>query len=210
MCTSVRERRTASWIRSTDLLQVTGAGGSENEPPAFSAIRRRGNGRGLPLLQAAREKTMGDNHWKTGMESASVLELKCNLDDMTPEAVGFAMERLLEGGALDVYTIPCGMKKSRPGVLLCAVCREEDREEMLRLLFRHTTTLGVREAVMDRYSLDRSFRTVELPDGPVRIKTAEGYDTRKEKAEFDDLAKIARDRGISLREAAEILRRALE
>ncbi len=72
------------------------------------------------------------------------MKLSCNLDDTTPEAVGFAMERLLEAGALDAFTQAIGMKKNRPGVMLTCLCREEDREKMLSLLFAHTTTLGVR------------------------------------------------------------------
>ena len=134
-----------------------------------------------------------------------VLELRCNLDDMSGEEIGFAMERLLEAGALDAYTLPIGMKKSRPGVMLTCMCRAEQRDEMLRLLFRHTTTLGVREASCARYTLARRFRTEETPYGPVCVKTAEGFGVRREKPEYEDLARIARERGVSLREAAAAL-----
>lgn len=89
----------------------------------------------------------------TAADIGDVYELACNLDDMTGEDIAFAMERLLEAGALDVYTVPIGMKKSRPGVMLCILCREEQREEMARLLLRHTTTLGVRESRHRRYTL---------------------------------------------------------
>ena len=88
----------------------------------------------------------------TAADIGDVYELACNLDDMTGEDIAFAMERLLEAGALDVYTVPIGMKKSRPGVMLCVLCREEQREEMARLLLRHTTTLGVRESRHRRYT----------------------------------------------------------
>ena len=83
----------------------------------------------------------------------TVLELSCNLDDMTPEAVGFAMEELLEAGALDVYTIPVTMKKNRPGFILNCLCRESMREKILSLMFLHTTTLGIREYLCNRYTL---------------------------------------------------------
>ena len=112
------------------------------------------------------------------------------------------MERLLEAGALDVFTTPIGMKKSRPAVMLTVLCKPERREELLRSLFRHTSTLGVRESICPRYTLRRSFRTVETEAGPVRVKCAEGWGVRREKPEFEDLARIARERGISLREAA--------
>ena len=95
---------------------------------------------------------------ETGDEIA---ELSCNLDDMTAEAVGFAEEALFEAGALEVYTVPVGMKKSRPGVLLTCMCRREDEEKMVELLFRHTTTLGVREHISRRFTLKRREETVE-------------------------------------------------
>ena len=135
-------------------------------------------------------------------EREAILELKCNLDDMTPEELGFAMERLFEAGALDVFTTPIGMKKNRPAVMLTVLCKLEQREALLRCLFRHTGTLGVRESACPRYTLRRSFRTVETEAGPVRVKCAEGYGVRREKPEFEDLARIAREQGISLREAA--------
>ena len=76
---------------------------------------------------------------------------------------------------------------------------------MLRLLFRHTTKLGVREYGCARYTLQRSVRTEETAQGPVRVKTAKGWGVRREKPEYEDLARIAREQGISLREAAAIL-----
>ena len=138
----------------------------------------------------------------------TILALSCNLDDMTAEAVGFCMERLLEAGALDVYTVPIGMKKNRPGILLNCLCRPEQREDVLRCLFTHTTTLGVRETSCDRYTLQRSFRTVDTEAGPVQIKTAGGWGVTRSKAEYEDLARIARDKGISLKAAEEMVRRA--
>ena len=141
----------------------------------------------------------------TETESEMVMELSCNLDDSTPEELGFAMERLFEDGALDVFTTPIGMKKNRPGVMLTVLCKSEESEKLLQCLFRHTTTLGVRESVCPRYTLRRSFRTVETEAGPVRMKCAEGFGVRREKPEFEDLARIARERGISLREAAALV-----
>ena len=135
-----------------------------------------------------------------------VLELVCNLDDMTPEALGFAQETLLASGALDVYTIAIGMKKNRPGVMLTCMCREEQRETMLRCLFQNTTTLGVREYRCGRYTLRRSQRTAETIYGPVRVKRAEGWGVSREKAEYEDLARIAREQGISLKEAEALIK----
>ena len=134
-----------------------------------------------------------------------ILELACNLDDMTPEAIGFAMEQLFHAGALDVYTTPIGMKKNRPGVLLTCMCREDDREVMLRTLFRHTATLGIRVSVCDRYTLSRRQYSVETPDGEIRIKESSGWGTVRRKAEFEDLAQIARQTGKSIAEVLDTL-----
>lgn len=129
-----------------------------------------------------------------------ILELSCNLDDCTGEAIGFAMERLLDAGALDVYWTSVGMKKNRPGILLTCMCRPLDREKMVELLFRHTTTLGVRESAFRRYTLSRESKTIQTPDGDIRVKVSSGYGVTREKPEFDDLAKIARETGKSLSE----------
>lgn len=129
-----------------------------------------------------------------------ILELSCNLDDCTGEAIGFAMERLLDAGALDVYWTSVGMKKNRPGILLTCMCRPSDREKMVKLLFKHTTTLGVRESAFRRYTLSRESKTIQTPDGDIRVKVSTGYGVTREKPEFEDLAKIARKTGKSLSE----------
>lgn len=136
----------------------------------------------------------------TEEEADTVCLLACNLDDMTPEALGFAQERLWEGGALDVYTVPIGMKKSRPGVLLACLCREEEAGKLTELILRHTTTLGVRRTSLTRTLRPRSFRTVQTPWGPVAVKeTPDG----RGKPEYEEAAAIARREGLTLREVQE-------
>lgn len=134
-----------------------------------------------------------------------VRELCCNLDDMTPEAVGFALEMLLESGALDAWTVPVGMKKSRPGVQLCCMCRQEDADRLEAVMFRHTTTLGIREYAPARHVLARTERVAETPCGPVRVKAAAVDGTVREKPEYEDLARISRARGLTLAQAAKLL-----
>ncbi len=142
------------------------------------------------------------------MSTDEVCGLSCNVDDMTAEEMGFAMEQLLHGGALEVYTTPIGMKKCRPGTMLTVLCREADREEMVRLLFLHTTTIGVRESCYRRYVLDREADTRSTPWGPVRRKTSRGYGVCRWKYEFDDLSRLAKEQGVSLREAARMVEEA--
>ena len=135
-----------------------------------------------------------------------IVELRCNVDDMTGEAIGFALEQLLGSGALDAFTVPIGMKKSRPGVLITVLCREDRKDTMIRLLLKHTTTLGVREFPSQRYTLNRTVETVDTPYGPIRKKVSSGYGVRREKYEYEDLSKIAREQGLSIVELLEKIR----
>lgn len=137
---------------------------------------------------------------ETDEQKERIIELVCNLDDMTPESLGFTMEELFRLGALDVYFTNIGMKKSRPGVMLTCMCRSDKRDEMLRCIFKHTTTLGVREYVCNRYNLTRSIDTVQTEYGAVRIKKVEGYGVKRSKAEYDDLAKLARENDTTIAE----------
>ncbi len=135
----------------------------------------------------------------------TILHLSCNIDDMTGEDLGFASDMLMKAGAKDVYTIPITMKKSRPAVMLNVMCDPKDRETIIREIFLHTSTIGIRETRMDRYILNRSEVTEETPFGPVRKKACSGYGITKEKWEYDDLARIAREKGISLEKVRDSL-----
>lgn len=130
----------------------------------------------------------------------AILELNCNIDDMTGEEMGFALERLMEHGALDAFTVPVGMKKSRPGVMLTVLCKEVNKEELVHLIFRHTTTLGIREKRCERYVLERSIDTVDTPYGKIRRKVSSGYGVQRVKLEHDDLSRIAKEQNLSLSE----------
>ncbi len=138
--------------------------------------------------------------------SEEVCELSCNLDDMTGEAIGFAMDRLFEVGALDVFTTPIGMKKSRPGTLLSVICKKEDREQVVRTMFKYTTTIGIRESVMNRYTLTRHVESKEIAGGTVRCKVSSGYGVTRSKWEYEDLVKAALATGKTIEEVKEELR----
>ena len=144
---------------------------------------------------------------ETADQRDTVTVLSCNVDDMTPEEIGYAMDRLLEGGARDVFTLPIGMKKNRPGTLIQVICSTADRERMAELFFRTTTTIGIREAEMSRYVLDRRSETRSTPYGEVAVKTSSGYGVTRRKIEYDDLARIAREQDISVAEARALLER---
>ena len=112
---------------------------------------------------------------------------------------------MIEAGANEVFTVPCGMKKSRPGVLLRVLCKPEAKEEMVGLLFKHTTTIGIRELLYSRYTLDRRIETVDTPFGPVRKKISSGYGVTREKFEYEDLARIAKENDLSISEVRDKL-----
>ena len=147
---------------------------------------------------------------ETEDSAETVVELCCNIDDMSGEELGFAMERAFECGALDCWFEPIGMKKSRPGTLFSVLCREGEKEKLAACIFRHTTTLGIRESVCRRYTLRREIKTAETPLGNVRIKTAEGFGVSRSKPEYEDLVKIAAESDMSIAQVRERLSGYLE
>ena len=137
----------------------------------------------------------------------TVTKLECNLDDMTGEDIGFAMERLFAAGALDVYTQPIGMKKSRPGILLSVICRTEEADRMAETMMKHTTTLGIRRQDLTRYVLKRETETVSTTYGEIRVKHASGMGVERSMPEYEDLAAAAVSHNVPLSTVREALRK---
>lgn len=135
-----------------------------------------------------------------------VYELSCNVDDMTGEDISYAMDKLFEEGAREVYVIPIIMKKSRPGNLIRVMCTEKNKDQLVKLIFKYTTTIGIREVATKRYVLDRQIDKVDSPFGPVQIKRSQGYGVNREKLEYDDLKKIADENDLSLAELRKIIK----
>ena len=144
---------------------------------------------------------------ETEEDRDTVIEFLCNLDDMTAESIGYAEEQFFAAGALEVYTIPAQMKKSRPGVLLTVMCREKDKDQILGLIFHHTTTLGVRENITRRHILSRTTEMVRTDLGDVRKKVSSGYGVKKEKYEYEDMARMAREQDMSLAEVTAYIKK---
>jgi len=136
-------------------------------------------------------------------EETSLIE--ANLDDMTPEALGFAMERLLAGGALDVYFTPIQMKKNRPATMLSVIAPVAKERELAAMVVRETSTLGVRMTRTGRLTARRHVETVGTPLGPVRVKVKDFEGKTSYAPEYEDCAAIARERGISLLEVFRIV-----
>ena len=132
-----------------------------------------------------------------------VCEFECNIDDMTAEEIAFAAEMLMEAGAKDVQLTSIGMKKGRPGTLLTVMCAddEEAKDRIIGLIFRYTSTIGIREVISERYVLDRKNCRAETPYGEVNYKLVTGYGVTRYKVEYEDLARIAREQNLSIGEA---------
>ena len=129
-----------------------------------------------------------------------ITEISCNLDDMTGEDIAFAAERILQTGALDVFTESIYMKKGRPAVKLTVLARPEDEERLAGEIFRHTSTIGVRIHTERRYELARHSEQRKTPLGTIEVKISEGFGVRKEKIEFASLKQIAETSGKRLAE----------
>ena len=139
-----------------------------------------------------------------------ILELVCNIDDMTPEALAFACARLLEGGALDVYTTPGTMKKGRPGWVLTVLCKPDHEQELVRQIFLHTTTNGLRSRLSQKLYLKPDIRQVQTQWGPVGVKIAKGFGVTHAKPEFEDVAALARENGLPYQTVFQAALRQLE
>ena len=119
---------------------------------------------------------------------------------MTAEQLGFAQEMIFASGAVEVFTVAASMKKSRPGTLITVICRENNRKEVVEAIFKYTTTIGIREKICNRYVLNREIVEVDTKYGKVHKKISTGYGVHREKYEYEDLAKIARENNISIDE----------
>lgn len=127
-------------------------------------------------------------------------ELNCNVDDMSAEQIGYALERFFKDGAVEAFTIPIGMKKSRPGTLIRVICSPKQKEALIHSIFRHTSTAGIREIPVQRSVLERKISEENTPYGIIRRKEYSGYGVHRLKYEYEDLARAASEHQISIEE----------
>ena len=136
-----------------------------------------------------------------GLTLEMLTVLSCNVDDMNPQWYEPLMQLLLKESALDVWLTPMHMKKNRPAIIIEVLCKSDDSAALRGILLRHTTTLGVREYQVSRYSVERHNETVQTPYGPVRIKVGKLPDgTVRVGPEHDDCALRASEHRVSIRE----------
>jgi uncharacterized protein (TIGR00299 family) protein len=138
---------------------------------------------------------------ETGSTTERVCVIECEIDDMNPQIFGVVMERLYAAGALEVFYVPVQMKKNRPGTLLSVVAPPDQRSRMTEVIFRETTTIGLRYHDVDRECLERRIVPVETPLGTVRFKIASrGGDVINAVPEFEDCAKLAAAHNLPVKE----------
>ncbi len=168
-------------------IKKSGYGAGTRNFPGHANVVRLTIGEAAASLEAS-----------TSHETITVLE--SNLDDLSPQVVGYVMDRLLEEGALDAFCVPVQMKKNRPGALLTVLCRSEDAARLTRLVFAETTTLGVRQREEKRRVLARRWINVATPWGEVRMKIASMNGTVTTYApEYEDCRKIAAGHHVPLK-----------
>jgi uncharacterized protein (DUF111 family) len=147
---------------------------------------------------------IGERTWVSAPPEATpetVVKIECEIDDMNPQWFGPASDRLFDAGALDVFLTPVIMKKGRPGTLVTVLVPEGHQQTLVDILFRNTTTIGVRLESVSRQTLDRHWVEVVTTGGPVRIKVAERSGVVMNAIpEFDDCLRIADATGRSLKD----------
>ncbi|HEU0177580.1 MAG TPA: nickel pincer cofactor biosynthesis protein LarC [Blastocatellia bacterium] len=174
-------------------------------PMPLMKVEKIGYGAGTrdyPKFPNALRAVVGELEEDADRTPTTVTVIEANIDDLTPQVFGYLMEKALAAGALDIFYTPTQMKKNRPGVLLTLLCSPEDRERMCDLIFRETTTLGVRYRNERREILTREFVTVETEYGPIRIKVSRSKDGRvmNVSPEFEDCRAAAEKNGVGLRD----------
>ena len=167
--------------------------------PAGCTIARTGMGAGKRQTERA-NGLRGMLLESADEASDSVWKLESDIDDTTGEVLGYTLERLLEAGAKDAHYLPCFMKKNRPAWQLQVICDEEHRPALERIIFRETTTIGIRRIRMERSILKRQTGNARTPLGNVRIKICRSGDETYFYPEYEDVAAIAREKNVPFQE----------
>ena len=139
-----------------------------------------------------------------------ICKLEANIDDSTGEQLGYVLGALMEAGARDVHYTPVYMKKNRPGWQLNVICMEEDREKLENIIFRETTTIGIRRQKMDRTVLRRSKKTVQTPYGEAEVKICEKDGMKKVYPEYESVVRLCKESGAAFQDVFESVKLAIE
>lgn len=170
-------------------IEKTGYGMGKRETGRFNALRA----------------VVGTLYQQESLPNDEVSILETNIDNMSPEILGYTMEKLLDSGALDVYYTPIYMKKNRPSVMLSVLARCQDEKKFSDIMFKETSTLGIRVSRSSRYCMNREFVKVNTEYGDVRVKIASIGDVRKFAPEYEDCKNIAVKTGLPITKVYELV-----
>lgn len=210
------ERITASAIWSdkgpTDAAGLAIAARAEGVCPERFVVKKVGTGASyVNLPNGVREPRTLRAMLIEEVPTGELWILESNIDDCAGEILGYTMDLLFEAGARDVWFTPIFMKKNRPAYQLSVLCAEEQIRALDAILFRETTTIGVRRYRVERTALPRRFFEVRVPGGTVRIKACQLSDgSEKRYPEYEDVKRIARETGKSYREVYQIAKKMAE
>jgi pyridinium-3,5-bisthiocarboxylic acid mononucleotide nickel chelatase len=202
-------RQKSELVTPTGALIVTAYASSFGPVPAMT-VKRIGYGAGSrDFVDAPNVLRVLIGEADATAPSHQVVTIEAEIDDMNPQIFGLLMDRLLQDGALDVFYTPIQMKKNRPGTLLTVIAAPQARERLTSIVFRETTTIGVRYREMTRECLDREIVTVTTTLGPVRMKVARRDGVIFNAApEFEDCVKLATEHGRPLKDVQALASRA--
>jgi len=172
----------------------------EIPPMTLESIGYGAGSRDLPIPNLLRV-IIGEGIQQDHATLDALVQLETNIDDLNPEIYNYVMDQLFQSGALDVFLIPIQMKKNRPGTLLQVLARTSDVAELRKIIFKETTTIGIRQQHIERYALDRELRKVLTPFGEVQVKIAQlGGGKVKVAPEYEDCRKLAQDHKVPIQE----------
>ena len=181
--------RTSDKLPESFFIEKTGLGAGKREYACAGILRAM-------ILESENEKS-----W---MEKDEICKLETNIDDCSGEALGFLMERLMQVGAKDVHYTPVYMKKNRPAYQVNVICKKEDAEKLEKLIFQGTTTIGIRRMYMERSILKREAAEIDTPFGKMKVKVCDLPDGKRIYPEYEEVARICRETGLSYYEVSGI------
>lgn len=184
--------RTSDKLPESFFIEKTGLGAGKREYACAGILRAM-------LLEIENEE-----NW---VEKDEICKLETNIDDCSGEALGFLMERLMRAGARDVHYTPIYMKKNRPAYQVNVICKKEDAAKLEKLIFQGTTTIGIRRMYMERSILKREAAEIDTPFGKMKVKVCELPDGKRVYPEYEEVARICRETGLSYYEVTDKIRR---
>jgi uncharacterized protein (TIGR00299 family) protein len=186
------------------LVEKVGYGFGKTETGRLNALRVI---LGTSEIQAQKAADDADQDHENEKIRDRVTLMESNIDNTTGEVLGHTMDLLMKAGALDAYYTPIQMKKNRPAVILSVICKSNDADQLADIIFKETSTIGIRLQELERIALKREIRTVQTELGEVRVKVVSVRGLERIQPEYEDCARLAEENNLSLNEIYETVKR---